>query len=320
MEEKILIEKQFNWGDQKWRIPAIYRSQNKITVDFILTVDLEAVKKYLEKWNYEQRILNLTNEEYEELERDNPFSIDFYVDACINGEKVTAENMRAMGYHPFETECEYIDEETVKLMDRYQCDKTKAYFFVKAYFLWAGNNSIEQLSLHLEPNLIAYTGSHFHTKLDEEKFEIVLEHPATRKKHILKVLRMQQEKLTDESFNISTNMEYPKNYTVLSYTVEPEIDRMEMQLADCAASDQPIPLNEKQNSNVSIIADSSVSVIGRENGPTSVFIVGKSKDAKAYTACSSLHFKEVTEVEWRVIFHIKEKESIDIEVIEKERQ
>jgi Na+-transporting methylmalonyl-CoA/oxaloacetate decarboxylase beta subunit len=64
-------------------------------------------------------------------------------------------------------------------------------------------------------------------------------------------------------------------------------------------------------------AAGSVSVIGGANGPTSVFIAGKSKDPTSNRRCavSSLHYQDVEQVEWRMIFQIKDEQTLKVSIM-----
>lgn len=323
--KEISIQKSFIWGNEKWNIPAVYQCPEGLVADFILCVPVEKAKKYFEKWNYVRRISELTNEEFEEMARDNPFLMNFSLDAWINGKEYHAENMYGLGYHPlknesiekeqeaFSMEEAYCDEDALRLMEVYQCDKNNAYYFVRAYFPWKKIPEIEHLSFSMEPNCVSYSGEHFHTKLGDEGKEIEISHPVTGKKYVIRILLCKQGILSVNDFGIGEDMEYPENYLSIEYTAEPEISRMEFQIQDCKNGDQPIkkkrPIYDKEDK-----SSANVSIISSSDGPTSIFLAGKSSNPKTHAALSSLYFHSVDSAEWRTIFHVKERQAKRIDI------
>ncbi len=323
--KEILIQKNFTWEDEKWKIPAVYKCPEGLAADFILCIPLKKAKQYFEKWNDVRRISELTNEEFEEMERDNPFSMNFSLDAWINGEKYHAENMFGLGYHPLKNECReggkeegsmeeaYCDEDALRLMEVYQCDKNNAYYFIRAYFPWEKIPEIEHLSFCMEPNYVSYSGGHFYTKLGDEGKEIEISHPVTGKKYRIRIVSCKQGILSANDFGIDKDMEYPNHYFEIEYTVDPKISRMEFQVQDCKNSDQPVRRKDSMNGKEGK-SSASISIISGCDGPTSIFLAGKSGNAKTHAALSSLCFHTIDKTEWRTIFHVKERKAKRIDI------
>lgn len=108
--------------------------------------------------------------------------------------------------------------------------------------------------------------------------------------------------------------EFPTHYSVLDYTITPEISVEALTITDCADSDDP---KEKQEESFSPVVETNaaaVGIIGSADGPTAI-IFATDKQSKFRTACSSLHFEPRNDVEWRMVFHEKQFSNVKVEII-----
>ena len=54
-------------------------------------------------------------------------------------------------------------------------------------------------------------------------------------------------------------------------------------------------------------------IIGGAEGPTAIFIAGKdTKESRKHISCSALHFNKISQVEWRPIFYMKDREDLKL--------
>ena len=91
-------------------------------------------------------------------------------------------------------------------------------------------------------------------------------------------------------------------------------------IQDCADGDAPRPKKRDPNEfePIAFHSAAAIGIIGRADGPTSV-IMGMGQNAsKLHGACSALHFEPVSgKTEWRVIFHEKLLEDVEVDLIGK---
>ncbi len=128
---------------------------------------------------------------------------------------------------------------------------------------------------------------------------------AMEQAHILDIEKqeMNVERLKADEY------EYPKHFSIMSYTLEPELSPREFSIRDCVQNDKPIRKQSGEKSNAC-----SVGIIGGADGPTAI-IVSKKKEAKVHSACSALHFEPVDDVEWKMIYMVKMCGDISVELI-----
>ena len=94
-------------------------------------------------------------------------------------------------------------------------------------------------------------------------------------------------------------MIYPEYCRTLSYSITPEINRSLFTIRDCTEGDKPKKEDTQKDS-------------GHKDGPTTIFMAGKSTAPDRRIAVSSLHFEPVPKVQWRIVFLTKPKDDIKI--------
>ena len=47
---EIVIEKSFEWEEQKWRIPSIYICPKGLVIDFCVEVPAKEVREFIKRW------------------------------------------------------------------------------------------------------------------------------------------------------------------------------------------------------------------------------------------------------------------------------
>jgi len=315
--KEIPIKKEFCWGGLNWCIPAVYSCSKGLVIDFCVSIPRERIEKFLEHWKTGKRIASLSAEEYDQMEKENPFTINFEVDVKINGKELEHPRMCAVGWHPCDVEREQIEDLQEELMESYACDRSQGWRFIRVSFPWrtARKPELKTLSLTLKERPVAQKGEHFVTEESCDRHEITLIHPVSKKEHRLTFYGCEINTLSADSFRFKQAMEYPNIYNVLSYSISPELSPKEFSIQDCVRSDQP--RSQGINSFVSNeMSANSLSIIGGADGPTAIFIPGKSsKKYHKRSACSSLHFSQVIKVEWRMIFYVKEYEDLSLEIV-----
>lgn len=317
--KEINADKKFEWNGRQWNIPAIYLFENGLVIDFCIMIPKADAEEYLNRWYGKCRADKLTNEEFEVIEKESPFSFSFRADACLNGEELPGLGASAVSWHPCEKGRECIGPEAEELMEHYGCSRQEGWQFVRSSYSWPESGKppltkagLGTLTLTLKAHPVFYPGFHFKTEEGQPRQDLSFTHPATMEVYTLNILSCTADTLPDNSFPEDRGLIYPRNYLVLSYTVTPELSPEEFLIRDCSPCDQPYA-REKAAGQSSVY---SVSVIAASGGPVSIFVAGKDPEGTiAYPACSSPHFSPVTSAEWRTVFYKKECEDLTVDNI-----
>jgi hypothetical protein len=310
------VMKEFMWKGLKWNIPAIYACSKGLVIDFCIEIPKERIEYFLKSWNQEIRLLGLSDEDLELMEKENPFSIDINIVARINGNELETPRMCAVGWHPFEIEREMIEDVQEELMEYYNCDRNQGWRFIRACFPWKTTRKpkIKTLFLTLKEHPIAYSGVHFKTEAPCDRKEIMCIHPVSKQEYKITIYDCETTTLQEKSFRFDKDMKFPNYYTMLTYSISPELPQEEFRIQDCARSDKPMRKDTNSLTSNEIVS-CGVAVIGGADGPSAIFIAAKgSEEYNKRLACSSLHFTQVPEVEWRTIFYVKEYEDYGMEI------
>lgn len=314
--KELPIKKEFWWGGLSWHIPAIYSCSKGLVIDFCVGVSREKIEKYLDHWNREKRISGLSEEEYELMEKENPFTIDFEVEAKINENELGHSRMCATNWHPCDSEREQIEDIQEELMEYYACDRSQGWRFIRVCYPWTTTRKpkLKTLSLLLKERPVRYAGEHFVTDEFCDRQEMKFIHPVSKKEHCLKLYGCETNTLPADAFSFKKDMEYPTIMKVLTYSISPELSPKEFGIQDCVRSDQP--RSQRTNSFVpKEMSSSNDSIIGGADGPIAIFIARKSpEELHKRSVCSSLHFSQVSKVEWRLIFYVKDKEDLYLKI------
>ena len=98
-------------------------------------------------------------------------------------------------------------------------------------------------------------------------------------------------------FRDKDRWEYPTHYSAMSFVVKPELPQQSLTVRDCGQGDRPRP---KQSN----MAGPIVATVG--------VILAASKSGQPRATCSSLYFDPPERIEWRMVFHQKTAEDIEI--------
>lgn len=314
--KEIIIGKKFLWGGNHWLIPAVYACGKGLVMDCCLRVPAERIRAFMDKWN-----LSVENDDFRrftrvqrmQLDAENPLCVDIRPEAMINGKKLQVSRGCGVTWNPCLPECFAQELEAQAAVRHYDLDPADGWAISRWSLCWATKRrpEIKTLSITLQQNRVAVPGSHFRVAAPGDSFQF--SHPATGQSHTLIVQEYEQQEMPENRFNHSWDMEFPTHYTVMSYTLTPELPDGSLTIEDCTDCDQP-----RKRARGSLEPDARIDTIGiivGADGPTAI-ISGQSKDqGKLRGACSSPHFEPVDEVEWRVVFHEKQFEDLTIDLI-----
>ena len=306
--KEIKVEKKVIWNEEKWYIPSVYTSSKGLVIDFCKEITVEKIQQFKEKWNLENwDITEVPKEFWEEFETENPFNDDMNVQAFVNGKELLCGHGCKTVWCPNLPEEVQGETESENVILHYGLSLKTGWIVLRQTFKWGTKKSVIhsiKLCLSDYPKTIGIQ----RFSAEKEGDRVALRHPITKEEHLLTVLEINSGELDNTNFP-EKEMVWPTYYKEMKYTLTPDLPRSKFMVQDCAESDRPISKIERKNK-----GEVSVAVIGGGDGPTAIFLAGKSK-GRYHTGLSSLHFKPVEKVEWKIGFQEKMREDIEIEIL-----
>ena len=303
----LTVNQAFLWDKQDIFIPAVYVGKAGAVLDVCAKIPTEDMKVFLKKWDKDRRQSLKLPEEYEQIEADNPSCREFTVAMSLDDTTLIHSMSSSIRWYPKEillmentnpdSEEEWKNEKQAdEWMDAYGCDRNCCWYFERLSYNWKDNPilSPKKLSLAFQADFISITAGHFSTDGACDGKSIKTAHPVTGQEYTLTLHDCEQ---TWHSFAEigAKGVSYPEYCQILSYDITPEIDRNLFDIRDCNQGDQPR------------IGNTQV-----ESGASAIFLAGKSATPDKRMAASSLHFKPVSNVQWRIVFQIKPKNDLEI--------
>lgn len=316
--EEITLNRSFAWGEEVWHIPAVYSCSKGLVVEFCVEIKPDRMQVFLDKWMPVcEGDPQLPGEVRQELEKENPLSIDFRPHIFVNGKVVQAKHGCGINWIP--NSCIPVEMqnpiEAKQLLEHYGLDETKAWSFHRWSCPWATikKPTIKSLKVRLERRLENINGVHFRNPAVGD--QITFEHPITHTEHTLTVTEYEKQELTSKAF-AHEEYEFPTHHTAMTYTVEPELPNKNFQVRDCLDNDEPKRRPKKPYDPQASYDACSIAIIGGADGPTTMIISnGSSNKAAPHAALSALHFEPIDDVEWKIVFREKPMDDIEVEII-----
>ncbi len=238
-------------------------------------------------------------------------------------------------------------EETIA--DAYGCDKTQGWYYKRCAFHWPGTEisyeenadgcmeekrvpggqitEIQSLSVTFRAEKTSKSAESFETAGNCEGQQVELRDPFTGERVLLTIHECEDAALPEETFRNMQGMEYPTHYRTISYTTEPELKQDALMVQELGQGDAPRMLHlekpdaEKEADGTKAVmcpeskASGAISIIGGADGPTSIFIAGRSPVKERRVAMSALHFEPVKQVLWKPVFRLAERSDMTMELI-----
>lgn len=316
---EIPIDRQFQWADRQWIVPAVYSCSKGLVVDFCMRIDPDEIRTFMDKWHLDienDAHHHFSDEEIMEIERDNPLCFNFSPQIVLNGTTYHTSHGSGVSYNP----C--LPEDVVNEMEdaqwaihHYGLDDSFGWMVWRAAFPWKGKRrrEINSLSVIMEQQPVAIPGPHFTVTNPGDRFQFA--HPTTGQLHTIIMHECEQKELPQSVFQ-QPDMEFPMHYTAMSYTITPDLPDGAITIRDCADSDQP---RRKEVNPMEPEAShcTAVSIIGGSDGPTAI-IFCNSEERKQHVVCSSPHFEPTDKIEWRLIFHEKQFDKLLVDLTSQE--
>lgn len=313
--KEIKINKIFDWDGQNVHIPSIYLSTKGLIVDILLETDKEKVWKFIEKFDLinDEYGSSLTKDQRDELERENPLHFSFNTTIMVNKKLIKQCRGSACTWIPNLPEEKCPSQEAKEAIDHYGMDPEKAWSVHRVRFEWATvkRPNIKDLSIMLSSDKSYFPAEHFKNPLKGDIVKIT--DPTNGNEYKLTVEDIEKYSLGNLHLD-SNDKELPKNYTVISYVIEPDIGMEEFHLDDCIESDfvRVSPSKDMKNADERAIKAESIGIIGGIDGPIAVLTASVPNKR---TATSSIHFDTEYDIEWRAIFRKKLKSDVVFKLI-----
>lgn len=305
--QEVLINREFEWDGETVHIPAVYLCSKGLVIDVLLEVDKNKVWNALEKFNLlnDECGSSLTRDQRDDLARENPLSRHFDASVIVNKKFMRQDHSSACSWIPDLPEEYGPSDEAKEIIEHYGKDLDKAWSVHRMAFRWTTvkKPKVSNLTLTLIVNEESFPAEHFKNPAIGDKFEIT--DPTNGKKHTLTVENIDHNSF--DGFPLAENgKEFPKNYTVMTYTVYPDISMREFHIEDCFNSDVvriTKPAEHEGHFTPSVEAE-AIGIIGGADGPIAI-ITGSRQNRR--TATSAVHFDKEYDIEWRAVFRKKVK-------------
>ena len=309
--QEITLGKEFDWGDERWHVPAVYLCSGGVVVDFCIQLDDERIRDYFRKaTEREEKNIRPTYEERMVWERENPMQIGFRAELELNGETIKNKRGRGGVWIPEELSGNdsWLENDGKWILEHYGLDGSKAWVIRRLSFPWEGRRKVEvqSLRLKLEREKSSFIVARFVTP--DVGGSVRFTHPITGVEHTLTVREI-EAKTTDTSIFHDKDLEFPSHFMAMTYILDPDLPNDAFMVKDCDGGDNPRPKNPDPHGRMSMSVG-VVAMVRSADGPTSVFLADGS-ESKVHAIASSMHFEPLTgPVEWHLI--IREKMLPDI--------
>lgn len=314
--EEIVINKSFSWGDEIWRIPAVYACAKGLVIDFCVEIKPEKEKAFIDKW---YPVLakgeNISNELREQIEQKNPIDVNFRIHLQLNEKPIVATHGTSVNWIPESCLPDGVrsERESKEIIKHYGLDETRAWSFHRWSCPWSTKRKpeIKSLKLKLEREHIAIQGVHFKNPSVGDVISFV--HPVRNSEHKLTVLAYEKQEFSGRGFQ-HEEYEFPTLHTAMTYTLEPELPGRNFQVRDCLDNEQPKRKPKNQFEPQASYDACSIAIIGGADGPTAVF-VSADQNLEQHRALSALRFEHADDIEWKIVFREKLMEDIKTELL-----
>lgn len=295
-----------NWAEQLWYIPAVYLCSKGLVADVCRMIPWEALKAYRDKWAVYEGQEDLPEELYRQADAETPFdAIDYRPEVTVNGRAMEFKRGAGLYYDPYNTQESASMEEVRRVIAHYGLDAVQGWEIRRWVFPWKTRRrpkNITSMSLKFIARERPHQAVSFHA---EPGKAVQFVHPVSGVPCTLTVQALEPAQLPLKNFPHADTWEWPRCCVRMRYTLTPAPSAGWVQVNDLAASDHPV--QKKQAADSSHPGAGAGAVIGGNDGPTAVFVNGRS-DGAGCTAFSATHFAPVPpqDVAWQVVYYQKD--------------
>ena len=308
--KEINFDKEFEWANEKWHVPAAYLCSKGMVMDYCIEIDTELIKAYIQKWDlYNENSRNHTHDQQEQMYEENPLNIEFHSVITVNGSEMEQRQGCAVYWIPRSCMPDDIENETEAkwILNHYGYDLDKAWAIHRISYPWTDRKprTVKSLELKLERKKVKIPGETF--IVPEAGYSFSFVNPVTKKQHTCIIRELEEGEMDPNRFQ-NDDMEWPTHYTAMSYTIFPEME--EFTLSDCCQGDSP------RRKEISADGPSAAFVgvigVGARTKNEREYYHPDGTLAKLRNVCSGLYFVKPEKIEWKFTF--REKQVPDIRV------
>ena len=295
---EIAVDRRFYWGG-KWLVPSVYICRKGLVVELFKKVEQDKIQRFMAKYGIDE---NSDEEGFSEemrmnIERDNPLNEDVRLSANINGEELRCAFSSSDCFSPLDTDC---DSDIKRAIDYYRLDKNSYWLRIRASLpLKQKCRRVSALSLTLKANGKPVPGIHFTADKSGDKVNFTC--PTDGKQYTLTVESMEKEQL-----NLFDEDGICAHFTVMSYTVSPELPKSAMTVVDLSRGENMHGTMPRYD------GAAAIGIIGGADGPTVITALPNSDNLR--TACSSVAASDGHKADWFIIFFPEPKEDIVLKI------
>lgn len=299
--KEISIRRECNLGGVRCLIPSIYSCREGLVVDFCVEIP---------RTDAESFIKNRQNH-CENSDSANPLGIDFELEIKINGNRLKCSLMSVIGWYTGQLDSIEYEDLSEELMQYYQCDRKRAWKFIRASYEWSTVKKpiINTLTLDYKSQRIALRGEQFITEDPFNPYEITCIHPINQQEYNVTLHSYSSADVSEHTSHFEGNVRFPMHYRILEYSVSPFLSETEFGIEDCANSDRTMSVEKEFTHN------DADTIIGCANEPS--FMLLRKSDTqfcKERFSSSSLHHFSFSKTKWCVVFYVKRWEDVRLEI------
>lgn len=270
--KKLTIDRQFQWQNERWCVPAIYLTEKGIIVDSYMEASKDKILTYMKTWE-NRNDDRLSTDEAIAKQHGNPLSFPAASTLLVNNKSVSSRNSHEIVWNPYTDNSWNVR----KTLEYYDLDKNMGYIIRRDCFPYKKHfNTIRTIEFMLSAEPISVPSEHF--TVPDAGQRISFTHPQTNIQHELTVISQSNEALEP---NFLSN--HPCCYTKMLYTLTPPIHKDLFKVVD---------------------ADPGDPWYGESDEPTSLFYKINSPTG-GYCAVSSLRYEPDKKINWQMIFKQK---------------
>lgn len=306
-----------SWGGQHWYIPALYACSKGLVVDVCRMVERETLEAYRSKWAaYEGKDEEEVPEEIcRQIQAEDPFELfDYRPEVTVNGRIMDYRRGAGLRYNPCFMRESASSEKMRHVMAHYGLDEEQGWEIRRWTFPW-GTRRRPKCIWTASIRLCQWEQPHPAVRFHAEPGKVVqFAHPVTGVPCTLTVQSLEPTQLPRKDFPHAEAWDWPLCCVQMRYTLTPEVTEGRVQVNDLARNDQPVQRMPVENPDHP--ADAAIAIIGGADGPTAIFVAGKS-DGIVRAAVSSAHFAPASpqEVEWEVVYYQKDVPDETVQLI-----
>ena len=323
---EVPLRAQFTWDGHVWHVPAVYLCGKGLVMDLCAQVEPEEIRAWQDRWMKQWRAhclgedTPLAPEERDQLMAEHPLTLHFDPAVEVNGRALKRQSGGGFSWMP--VSCLPPEErstdrqqtwEAIWLMEHYGLDPEKGWAFHRETFPWATKTKpvLRRLKLHMSQFPKPVPGPRFAVQGAGET--IPFTHPVTGRAHTLHVLEYQRQEMSPEHLSHLNDeqWDYPPCYTTMSYAVTPDLPLGGISLQDCGEGDRPRRKTPPDPCRPE--SAGSVAILAHRTGQTTLVLPG-GEQALNRAASSALRFQHPDHIQWRMTFHQKTAEDIELEL------